>query len=270
MTATAYGKTLSGAGARVVKLLQCIAEEPGSLLTLRPLAKRLQLPPSTVHRLLQGLIGSGLIERTEADAYRPGRELYRMASRLVQRVDVQTICRPILLDLWNRCQETCSICLYVPSELDAKVADAIPSPHPLRYVLDVSSTVGLAWGSLGHAILAYLPEDEIDRILRRSTRGPLSGAPAPSRAEFLTELGLIRRRRYAIYENRTTLNISGVAAPFFGSGGTVLGCVGITMPYSRSKVRDRQLCAALVKAAASVSAALGGDFPPRCLSVGKC
>jgi IclR family acetate operon transcriptional repressor len=256
------GKVTGGAGARVVRVLQCVAQEQGEF-TLRPLAKRLQLPPTTVHRLLQILVKSDMIERTDADAYRPGRELYRMASRLVQRFDVQTIARPTLLELWTEWQETCSICLYVPSERIAKVADTIPSPHPLRYVLEISSTFALAWGSLGHSILAYLSDSDVDEILSQSRRGPLTGAPAPSRAELRRELSAIRRRRYAVYENRTVLNIAGMAAPFFGPTGSVMGCVGIMMPASRSKIRDRRLGAAIVLAAERVTTALGGELPVR-------
>jgi len=256
----AYGKAIGGAGARVVRVLQCVAEERGEF-TLRPLAKRLHLPPTTVHRLLQVLVKSGMIERTDADAYRAGRELYRIASRLVHRFDVQSIARPILLRLWTECQETCSVCLYMPSERIAKVADAIPSPHPLRYVLEISSTFSLAWGSLGHSILAYLSDSEVDEILSQSKRGPLSGAPAPSRAELCAELAAIRRRRYAVYENRTMLDIAGIAAPFFGPTGSVMGCVGIMMPASRSRIRDRRLGAAIVLASERVTAAMGGDLP---------
>ena len=257
-----YGKVTGGAGARVVRVLQCVAEERGEF-TLRPLAKRLGLPPTTVHRLLQLLVKSDMIERTDAEAYRPGRELYRMASHLVQRFDVHAIAHPVLHKLWTEWQETCSICLYVPFERIAKVTDTIPSPHPLRYVLETSSTFALAWGSMGHSILAYLSDEDVDKILDQSRRGPLSGAPAPSRAELRRELATIRRRRYAVYENRTMLDIAGMAAPFFGPTGTVMGCVGIMMPASRSKIRDRRLGAAIVLAAERITTALGGDLPVR-------
>jgi DNA-binding IclR family transcriptional regulator len=260
----AYRKVMGGAGARIVRVLQCVAEGQGEF-TLRPLAKRLQLPSTTVHRLLQLLVKLDMIERTDTDAYRPGRELYRMASRLVQRFDVQTMARPILLSLWTEWQETCSICLYVPAERTAKVVDTIASPHPLRYVLEISSNVALAWGSLGHSILAYLSDDEIDGILSHSKRGPLSGAPAPTRIELRKELAAIRRRRYAVYENRTTLNIAGMAAPFFGPTGSVMGCVAVMMPASRSKIHNRRLAAAIVLAAKQVTTALGGDPPPSAL-----
>ena len=80
-------KPAGGAGARVVRLLQCVAEA-GDEFTVTSLAQRLSLAPSTVHRLLQSLVSTDMIERAGADSYRPGRELFRMASLLVQRFDI--------------------------------------------------------------------------------------------------------------------------------------------------------------------------------------
>ena len=60
-------KPVGGAGARVVRLLQCVAEA-GDEFTVTSLAKRLSLAPSTVHRLLQSLVSTEMIERAGAFA----------------------------------------------------------------------------------------------------------------------------------------------------------------------------------------------------------
>jgi DNA-binding IclR family transcriptional regulator len=243
----------------MVRILQCVAEEQGPF-SVRPLANQLKLPPSTVHRLLQQLVMTGMVERADRDAYRPGQELFRMASLLMRRFDVRTVARPLLLELWRQWQETCSICLYAPAERAATVLDTIPSPHPVRYVIEASATLPLAWGSLGRSMLAFLAQEDIDKVIEQSKRGPLSGAPAPPRAELLQQLGRIRRRGYAVYEDRVKLDIAGVAAPVFGSAGTVIGCLGVTMPASRYKARDRaRLGAAVAGAAARLTAALAGS-----------
>jgi DNA-binding IclR family transcriptional regulator len=246
------------AGARMVRILQCVAEGQ-SQFSVRPLANQLKLSPSTVHRLLQQLVQTGMVERADIDAYRPGQELFRMAALLVRRFDVRTVARPILLELWQQWQETCPLCLYAPTDRAAKVLDTIPSPHPVQYVIEASATLPLAWGSLGRSILAFLAAEDIDKVLERSQRGPLSGTPSPSRADLLKELGRIRRRGYAVYEDRIKLDIAGVAAPVFGSAGSVIGCMGVTMPASRFKAKDRgRLGAAVAGAAGRLSAALAG------------
>jgi DNA-binding IclR family transcriptional regulator len=222
------------------------------------LAKRLELAPSTVHRLLQSLLGTGVIERSGVDSYRPGRELLRMAALLVRRFDVQAVARPVLRELWLEWQETCCLCLYESVGRTAKVAEAIASAHPLQYVIEPGSTLSLAWGSLGRSILACLPDEDIKIVLGRAQHGPLSGLKPPPRAELLKELQRIRRLGYARYEDRSRLDIAGVAAPVFSGAGAVLGCIGVTMPASRFKLCDsRELIRGVLAAAARVSSALG-------------
>jgi len=256
-------KSAGGASARIVRLLQCVAEA-GDEFTVTFLAKRLGLAPSTVHRLLQSLVSTEMIERAGTDSYRPGRELFRMASLLVQRFDITAIARPVLHELWTDWQETCSLCLYESAGRTAKVVDTIASAHPLRYVIEPSATLSLAWGSLGHSILAHLPDADVDTVIAHSKRGPLSGTRAPPRAELLVELRKIRRQGFARYEDRTVLNLAGIAAPVFNSQGAILGCIGVTLPAQRFRLCDtRALAMAVVAAARRVSSALGFDGAAR-------
>jgi DNA-binding IclR family transcriptional regulator len=256
-TPAGAGNPRGGLAARTVRLLQCVAELEEEF-TVTALARRLELAPSTVHRLLQSLVGTGIIERSGTDSYRPGRELLRMASLLVRRFDVRAVARPVLRELWRDWQETCCLCLYESVGRTARVVETIASAHPLQYVIEPGSTLSLAWGSLGRSILACLPAQDVNRVLGQAQRGPLSGLKPPPRAELLKELRKIRRLGYARYEDRSRLDIAGVAAPVFSGTGAVLGCIGVTMPASRFRSCDtRALVRAVVVAAARVSSALG-------------
>jgi DNA-binding IclR family transcriptional regulator len=246
-----------GAGARAARLLQCVAEL-GEEFTVTTLAKRLELAPSTVHRLLQSMVHTGMIERSGTDSYRPGRELFRMAALLVQRFDLRAIARPVLRSLWTDWQETCSLCLYQSEARTGQIIETIASAHPLRYVIEPSATVSLGWGSLGRSILAYLPDEDVDFVLAHLKRGPLSGKKAPPRAELLLELRRIRRRGYSRYEDRALLNIAGIAAPVFSGDRSVIGSIGVSMPNTRFRLCNRDaLAKAVVAAAGELSSALG-------------
>ena len=250
-------KSPGGAGARTVRILQCAAAM-GPEFTVTELAKRLDLAPSTVHRLLQSLVAAEMIERFGADAYRPGRELFRMASLLLQRCDLRAIARPILEMLSARWKETCVLCVYDATARAAVVMDTIPSAFPVRYVIEPGSTLSLAWGSLGRAILAFLPDPHTEEVLARAEPGPLTGARGLSRAQLRTELGTIRSNGYARYEDRVLLNVAGVAAPLFSGDGSVVGCLGVVMPATRFKPNDSGALRDEVLAAAHrMSTALG-------------
>lgn len=220
-----------GSADRLVHLLKLIAGGPGHF-SLGDLAQRGQLPASTVHRLLQVLLRSGMVERGPGQSYRPGRELHRLASQLVSRFDLSRSARPILESLVCTWHETAVLCVYSPTVHKAVVVDAVLTPHPLRFNVEVGIEIGLPWGSLGRAILAHLPAGEIEAVFRETTTGPLTGRARPSREEFEADLARIREDGFARYFE-PGFDLAGIAAPIFGADGELLGCLGVTMPSSR-------------------------------------
>jgi DNA-binding IclR family transcriptional regulator len=220
-----------GSADRLAYLLKLVAGGP-SRFSLGDLARRAQLPPSTVHRLLQVLLRSGLVERGPGQSYRPGRELHRLASQLVSRFDLVRSARPILQRLVDRWHETAVLCAYSPTAHNAVIVDAVLTPHPLRFNVEVGIEIGLPWGSLGRAILAHLAPGEIEAVFRKTTTGPLTGRRRPSHDEFDADLASVREDGFARYFD-PRFDLAGIAAPIFGADRELLGCIGVTMPSSR-------------------------------------
>lgn len=246
-----------GAGARVIRLLQAVAESAREL-SLKDLAERLELPPSTVHRLLQLLVKTEMVERAEGQTYRPGRQLLRTSAHVLHNFSPAETARPFVARLWEEWQETCSFCVYRPSIRAAMVAETRASPHPLQIVMEAFDPVSLLWGSLGRAILAFLPDKLIASLLEEAAPGPITGREAPDRGELLDEVGLIRRRGYALYEDRQYLDVAGLAAPVFGPAGLVVGSLGVIMPAARFDRPDKaKLAQSVLGQARLLSQALG-------------
>jgi len=237
-----------GSADRLVHLLKLIAGGPGHF-SLGDLALRAQLPASTVHRLLQVLLRSGLVERGPGQSYRPGRELHRLASQLVSRFDLSRSARPILEGLVDKWHETAVLCAYSPTARNAVIVDAVLTPHPLRFNVEVGIEIALPWGSLGRAILAHLSAGEIEAIFRAATTGPLSGRPRRSRAEFDADLAKVREEGFARYFD-PRFDLAGIAAPIFGVDRELLGCIGVTMPSSRYQLHLQDDLAEAVRAGA--------------------
>lgn len=238
-----------GAGARVIRLLQAVAESTREL-SLKELAERLELPPSTVHRLLQLLVKTEMVERADAQTYRPGRQFLRSAAHVLHNFSPAEVARPFVNQLWEEWQETCSFCVYRPAIRAAMVAETRASPHPLQIVMEAFDPVSLLWGSLGRAILAHLPDKVIATMLADASPGPITGRQAPDRGDLLDEIGLIRRRGYALYEDRQYLDLAGLAAPVLGPAGLVIGSLGVIMPATRFDRPDKEKLAQSVLAQA--------------------
>lgn len=237
-----------GAARRLAFLLRLIGEGPARF-SLSELSARAGLPQSTVHRHLQALIEAGLVERSGGQSYRIGREMLRIASLLLQRFDLVRSAEPLLNDLVAKWNETTVLCSYRPTDHRVIIAAAKSTTHALRFAVEDGMEIGLVWGSLGRAVLAFLPSSEVEVILRDAGTGPITGRPRPPREEMLDELALIRARGFSQYFD-PQIEIAGVAAPIFGPEGEVLGCIGVTMPSTRYRLHSEDQMVEEVVAAA--------------------
>jgi DNA-binding IclR family transcriptional regulator len=241
-------KAPRGSGDRLVYLLKLIAGGAPQF-SLGELAERAGLPPSSVHRLLQVLLRSGFVERGAGQSYRAGRELHRLASQLVAGFDLVRSARPFLEALVSQWHETAVLCVYSPISRTATIADVVVTPHPLRFAVERGVEISLPWGSLGHAILAFLSDGEIEVVLRECTVGPLTGRPRSTRAKMHEELALVRERGFARYYD-PRYDIAGIAAPIFDANREILGCLGVTMPSKRYQLHLEDDLALAVREAA--------------------
>lgn len=238
-----------GSGPRLIALMKLIAEH-GQAFSLKDLAERASLPSSTVHRLLKILVDSGMIERGERQSYLPGRELFRMAALLRAQFDLIETARPFLKRLWAEWDETSVLCIYNPSRRNASVVEVIHTTQRLRYAMEIGIDLGLAWGSLGKAMLAELDDSDIEAILADPGIGPLSGRPNPPLSGLRDELDAIKRSGFAVYDD-PGYDISGVASAVFGRNRNVIGSIGLTMPSRRFAQHDRDGMISTVRLAAT-------------------
>lgn len=227
--------------------------------SLKELARRSGLAPSTVHRLLDFWVQRDFLQRAGPKAYRMGPELFRVASLVVQKYAPGRMALPILQGLWQHWQETASFCLLNPTSRTATIAASIPSPHPLRYELAPYSVVSLTGDSLGRAILAFLSKEDLAAVLSQDNVGPASGrAVAPPRT-LAAELVMIRKQGYALLDDAEFV-VAGVSAPVVQANVGVIGSLGVLMPAVRFSKSVRQgLPGAVVASARRLSRALGSN-----------
>jgi DNA-binding IclR family transcriptional regulator len=124
-------------------------------------------------------------------------------------------------------------------------------------VVDLHQWLPLHAGATGLAILAYLPEEERQRIY---AAGLDKATPATivSVTELEKELEQVRLRGYALTMSQRVQGAVGFAAPVFDSSGVVCGDMCLTLPEQRfqaGKFAD-SLAGMLMAAAAQVTVEL--------------
>lgn len=247
---------------RILLLLQCLVDHPGE--SAQALAQRLNLPRSTVHRLLATLRDNDYAGHEAGGAFGPGLEIYRMAAKLGGHMPYRRLAEPYLQALSDRFHETSLLTLLERRQLKMFHAASGSPDDPMRYNIGLNVLEPLVWGATARVILAHLSPAEIDAAIEGSGPSPVQGL-TPDPAEIVAALARIRQDGHAVTYSHRTPNTVGVGAPFFDAEGQVVGSLGFLIPAFRWEQSDAQaIIAALRDAAGALSAQLGyRGAPPR-------
>ncbi|MEV8251085.1 IclR family transcriptional regulator [Microbacterium sp. NPDC076768] len=153
--------------ARAARLLRLVTAGGPSGATLQDLAGAADLSRSTAHRLLSALKAEGLVDRDEADArWRPGPELFLMGSVAAARYDVTGLARDIVRSLAVKTEESAFLSVRRADETVCLLREE--GSFPIRsFVLSEGVRFPLGVASAGLAILAFLPDHDVDAYLER-------------------------------------------------------------------------------------------------------
>ncbi|MGP0100717.1 MAG: IclR family transcriptional regulator, partial [Solirubrobacteraceae bacterium] len=128
--------------ARALALLDALRESERDL-GVNELARRIGVSPSTASRLLGTLESAGIVQRDGQGPFRLGLGLVTLADRVLARLDLRALARPVLVELMERTGETAT--LSVPGEREAITVDSVPSQS------SVVSMARLGRPSVAHA-----------------------------------------------------------------------------------------------------------------------
>jgi IclR family acetate operon transcriptional repressor len=248
---------------RALFLLETIAEAGGEA-SLTELAIRTGLNISTCHHLLATLIQRGFAAKA------PGRRLYALGARILYlgntclQVDLPRRAQPYLEAINQATGETVHLAAL---QGDAVVMLAV---REARHAVRVdTSKIGRMEAphatSVGKAIMAWLPEDEMRRIvahgMRRFTDNTITDFPA-----LVESLRVVRRNGYAIDCEEFLPGVICVGAAIRDQAGTVIGAISVSTPTMRASEEHVALMRDEINAA---TRALSAEFGEPTSQVGS-
>lgn len=249
--------------ARGIELLTMMVDSNQDAFGVRELAAKLDVSPSTVHRLVSDLEKLGLVSRLPNGSYRLGLEFLRLAWTTTERYPIQDVSTGTLEKLTELSGESSFFAVFDERRLQMMFARVIESPHPLRYSLPLRQWIPLHTGASGLAILAFLPPEQ-QQIIARGPLHPATERTPVDGGSLLERLAAIRDEGYAITHGERIQGAIAIASPIIGPTGAVVGSVGITMPEGRFNGAQSASLAGLVKrAAGQVRDYLNGTWGPQ-------
>ncbi len=231
------------------------AEEPR--LGVGELSRRVDLPKSTVFRLLTTLESRGFVaQNSETGLYNLGIKLIPLANSVYVYSDLRQVARPYLRSLADTLEETTSLSVLVDTEIIHLYQVEFTGRLVVRagragYRTPFHAT------SAGKVIAAFLPEAEMGALLASNL--PALTPDTITDAETLRrELVQVRSRGYATSFDEIEKGLHAISTPVCNHEGNVIACVSVSGPsYRLTRARIASASPQVIQAADQISRELG-------------
>jgi len=203
------------------------------------------------------LAQGGLLSRNpETGKYRLGVDLIGLAAQVASYIDIREVARPILRELVQNCQETANLSVLDAGQV-VNLEQFIPPNYQVKNIGWVGRRMDLHASAAGRVLLAYMPEDRIERHvharLERYTPATMTDPDA-----LRQSLRVIRERGFAVVEEELEAGLNVIAAPVFDHKGQAVAAVSIAGPaYRVTPAVFHELAGQLRQSADAISRRLG-------------
>jgi DNA-binding IclR family transcriptional regulator len=233
------------------------------------LARFLELPIPTVHRLLGALARLGYVSRDEQTRrFRLGGAAMRLGERARAVSDLRAVALRPLRRLSEATDETAVLTVLSDDRYRSVCLERVETRQPLRLSVQPGSQLPLHAGASQKALLAFMPEREVGRLLARPLER-FCTATITDPGRLRRDLEVIRERGWASSYEETNLGAWGIAVPVI-SEDDVVCAVGIAGPSARlSDEVFRRDVPSVQRAALAVARSLGLAVPPVTLPSGR-
>ena len=259
----ATGKPSGGHSQSLVRglnLLELLAASPGGL-ALSEVAEQAELAPSTTHRLLQALHSQGFIfHNAELGVWKIDVKTFRIGNSFLEARDFVATSRPFLRRLTASTGETAN--LGIRDGSTAVFLAQSESPQMMRMITRLGSRAPLHASGVGKALMAWLPEDELVRVLEERGLARITENTLHDPAALREHLAEIRQQGYACDREEHAIGMTCAAACIYNEHATPLAAISVSGPVARiSEARLIELGELVRSTAEEITAQLGGRLP---------
>jgi len=224
-------KNVVRAISRTFDILEIVSCQTPSI-KLTEISRKANLPKSAAHRILSTLIFLGYIKQDQnTKKYNLGPKTSHLANLLERKPNFSLQVRLFLLALVKSCKE--SVNLGILDQDKVLYLDSIEGPQPVRMASQKGVRGSLHSTALGKILLAYLPDENIDEIIKKKGLPQYTKNTITDPKSLKRQLKLIRKNRYAIDNEEDGLGAACIAGPVRNYTGQVIASVSIVGPSTR-------------------------------------
>ena len=211
---------------KAIRILECFTPAQPEL-SLGQLSSLLHMPKSTLLNQLRTLTDANMLMRVQnGRAYCLGYKIMQLSYNARKSSSIAQYAIPIMEDL----QVATGEIIYLTSYIDGKVfymECLYPSHRSVSYSI-AGKTLPMHCTGCGKAMLSYMDEREIRRIIDKNGLEGFTPHTITSRQALMKELAVTKARGYALDNEEETLGVRCVAAAIRDERANVAGALSIS------------------------------------------
>lgn len=239
---------------KIFALLEYFVERSGDAKSVPfvEIAAAVPFARTTVHRILYSLEKLGYIEKDGTRArYELGTKFFELTGPAIHFRRLQSVSKSVMQNLLLRFGET--INLGVLDDGRVTYIDVLQSPSALRIAAVPGERNPVHSTSLGKAMLAFMPEKQVEAILDRHPLIKRTPRTITQKKHFLEHLASVRESCIALDMEENLTGVVCVAAPIHDQSGRVVAGISISGPASRMDPKLARIQQELKEAAQSIT-----------------
>ncbi|WHY95091.1 IclR family transcriptional regulator [Neobacillus cucumis] len=209
-----------------------ISDDSKSSWAISEIAKEMNLPVGSVHRIISTLMSHGLVSQIpETKRYKVGYTWMEIGLRSLENIDFREATRPIMEQLAQEVKE--SVYFSIPNGNFAIIIERVDSPSNVRIIDNLGERIPLHIGAANKSMLAFMDNEKVAQITHQLIPSE------QDRGKLLMQLREIKTNGYAISYSEKTEGTASIAAPVIGFDNKVMGSLYINL--LSSQIPDERL-----------------------------
>jgi DNA-binding IclR family transcriptional regulator len=240
--------------ARGLSVLECFGKDKRNRYTLSELVKRLNMPKSSIYRILKTLTRMDYLRYEEhSKHYYLGVRVLSLGFALLEGMELREIARPYMEMLSHECNKTVN--LTILDKMEIVYVERVSVRSIRTYNISIGSRFQPWNNAAGKAALAYMDSSTVSQLIKTAKK---DGVFTGDEETFMNTLSDVRKNGFAENNQEQRAGILAIAVPIFSSKG-VEGAINlIAEPEDVSiDVLKTDYAAKLMKVGSQLSEALG-------------
>lgn len=254
---TTGGKTTVQVLDRMVSLLDILAQQPQAV-SLKELAARTGLHPSTAHRILNDLVTTRFVDRVETGSYQLGLRLLELGNLVKTRLNVRDAAMGPMRELHRLTGQPINLSIRQGDEI-VYIERALSERSGMQVVRAVGGRAPLHLTSVGKLFLASDTPRALQNYITRTGLAGQTRNSLTDPTQLERELAQVRLSGYARDNEELELGVRCIAAGIRDDAGQLIAGLSISAPADfLQNGWVEQLC----HTAAQISTSLGYETRP--------